>query len=97
MIYAFASTFVLVRYFMGPAYSIPRTWKGVAPYILTLGRFPVGGFAIVTALDDPLVEFLQPWYLVLLSGFRHGHPHSPMVSEHAGVQYQIFGEDLIFW
>ena len=77
MIYAFASNFVLVWYLMGPAYSIPTTWKGVALYILTLDRFPVGGFIIVTALDEPRVELLKPRYPVLLSGFRHGQPHSP--------------------
>lgn len=90
MIYAFASNFVLVRYLMGPAFSIPTTWKGVAPYILTLGRFPVGGFIIVTMLDEPRVELLKPRYQVLLSGFRHGQPHSLVVTEYAGIQYKFF-------
>ena len=53
-------------------------------------------FAIATALDDPLVESLQPWYPVLLSGFRLGQLHSP-VSEAFSTSFSVKTFCLVSW
>ena len=43
-IYAFPSFFVLSLYPIGPAKSRPTTSKGVDPSVLSVGKFPTGGF-----------------------------------------------------
>ena len=44
-IYAFISLFFLLKYLINPAKSTPMDLKGTDPSVLSLGRFPVGGFA----------------------------------------------------